>query len=134
MGVVIDTNVLIEMEKNRLDVRPYIKERSEENFFISVITTSELMHGVHRAIDLAIRSRRLAFVEMVIQSFPVLAIDLAVARLHAEIWSQLQSQGQMIGLHDSWIAASCLAFDYTLVTKNIHEFERVAGLRMEVWE
>jgi tRNA(fMet)-specific endonuclease VapC len=49
------------------------------------------------------------------------------------LWSGLAQQGQMIGIHDSWIAASCIAHDLTLVTANLREFNRVPGLRIENW-
>jgi predicted nucleic acid-binding protein len=43
------------------------------------------------------------------------------------------AQGTMIGLHNSWIAASCLAHGLTLATANLREFERVPGLTVEAW-
>lgn len=39
----------------------------------------------------------------------------------------------MIGVHDSWIAATCIALNLTLVTANVREFNRVPGLRVENW-
>ena len=39
----------------------------------------------------------------------------------------------MIGLHDSWIAATCLAYNLTLITGNLREFKRVPGLNTEKW-
>jgi tRNA(fMet)-specific endonuclease VapC len=101
--------------------------------FLSVISVSELLHGAHRAVDPAVRARRLAFVEAILTRFPVLEIDLEVARAHAALWSDLTQRGEMIGAHDAWIAATCIAHDLTLITANIREFNRVAGLRVENW-
>lgn len=42
--------------------------------------------------------------------------------------------GGRIGLHDAWIAATCLANGLTLVTGNIREFKRVPGLKVENWD
>jgi tRNA(fMet)-specific endonuclease VapC len=133
MGVLIDTNVIIDYERYKRDITPFIQERLYEEFFLSVISASEFLHGVHRARDPGIRSRRLAFVESILSMFPILNIDLPTARIHAELWSHLESQGLMIGLHDSWLAATCLAHNLTLVTKNKREFERVPGLNVEAW-
>ncbi len=63
MGVLIDTNILIACEKGKMNLSDRILKREDENFFISVITASELLHGVHRAFDPGIRARRNAFVE-----------------------------------------------------------------------
>jgi len=133
MGVLIDTDVLIEFEKGRINLSDRISGREQEEFFISVITASELLHGVWRATDAAVRARRTAFVEGVLNNILVLPIDLSVARAHAQIWAELQSKGIMIGLHDSWIAAMCIANGYTLITSNIREYRRVQGLMVECW-
>lgn len=133
MGVLIDTSILIAHERGQLDVAARVNRREDEAFFLSVISASELLHGVYRALDPAIRSKRLAFVEAVLSIFPLLAIDLEVARAHAALWSTLAQRGQLIGMHDSWLAATCIAHDLTLVTANIREFNRVPGMRVENW-
>lgn len=133
MGLLIDTNILIRLEKGVLDLAEKSAGREEEPFFISVITASELLHGVWRASDVGIRTRRQAFVEGILSHFPILTIDLTVARMHAQLWSDLQSQGLMIGVHDSWIAATALAYGLDVISANPDEFNRVQGLHVEVW-
>ncbi|MFH1941057.1 MAG: type II toxin-antitoxin system VapC family toxin [bacterium] len=133
MGVLIDTSVIIDFERNKRDITPFIRDKTDEEFFLSVISASEFLHGVHRAKDPGIRSRRLAFVEAVLNTFPIIHIDLPTARIHAELWSHLESQGKMIGLHDSWLAAICLAHNLSFITKNKREFDRVPGLEVETW-
>lgn len=133
MGVLIDASVLIEHERGRLDLDPQVRGREEESFFLSVITVSELLHGVHRAPDPSARARRSVFVEGVLDAFPVLPIDLPTARIHAETWSTLASDGSMIGAHDLWLAAAALAHGLSMATANVREFERVPGLTVEDW-
>ncbi|MCB1095524.1 MAG: hypothetical protein KDN22_08075 [Verrucomicrobiae bacterium] len=36
--------------------------------------------------------------------------------------------GQIIGTHDSWIAATGIAHGHAVVTANVDEFRRVSGL------
>ncbi|HUT26048.1 MAG TPA: type II toxin-antitoxin system VapC family toxin [Sumerlaeia bacterium] len=133
MGVLIDSNVLIQFERARKDVADYVRGREDEESFLSVISASELLHGVHRAKNARTRARRLAFVEAALAHFPVLGIDLAVARSHAQLWSELEKKGMMIGMHDSWLAATCLAHGLSIATDNAREFERVPGIEVEVW-
>ena len=133
MAVLIDTSILIAFERGQLDVAARVAGREAEGVFLSVISASELLHGAHRAADAAIRTRRLAFVEAILTRFPVLEIDLEVARAHAGLWSSLAQKGEMIGVHDSWIAATCIARDLTLATGNTREFDRVPGLGVENW-
>ncbi len=133
MGVLIDTNVLIEYERGRLNLEPHLSRHGHEEFFLSVVTASELLHGVHRAADPRTRMRRSVFVEALLARFPLLPIDLATARVHAQVWAELAGAGRMIGPNDLWIAATALSHDLTMVTANVREFDRVPGLRVEVW-
>ena len=41
--------------------------------------------------------------------------------------------GVMIGLHDSWLAATCLAHGLRILTGNAREFRRVGGLEVVLW-
>lgn len=134
MGILIDSSILIHFERMGSDISAYVKGREEEDVLLSVISTSELLHGVHRATDRRIKARRLAFVEGLLTAIPVLPIDLNVARSHAQLWADLARHGKMIGVHDSWLAATCLAYGLRLATSNLREFEQVPGLEVEKWE
>lgn len=133
MGVLIDASVLIEHERGRIDLQRRLDGREGEEFFLSVITASELLHGVHRATDAAIRARRSDLVEAILERFPLLRVDLATARTHARLWAELASAGQLIGPHDLWLAATALEHGLTLVTANLREFRRVPALVAESW-
>lgn len=133
MGILIDTSILIDFERGLIDITPHIKGREQEEFFLSVITASELLHGVFRAKDSNIRSRRSAFVEGILERFSIIPIDITTARIHSQLWANLESHGIMIGLHDLWLAATCISTGYILVTSNLREFERVPGLKIECW-
>jgi tRNA(fMet)-specific endonuclease VapC len=133
MAVLIDASILIEAERGRLDLEPHVARHSEEEAFLSVVTASELLHGVHRAVRPGVRARRSAFVEGILERFPLLPIDLACARAHAQLWAELALAGTLIGPHDLWLAATCIAHGLTMVTGNVREFARVPGLAFEVW-
>jgi len=133
MGILIDASVLIRHERGRLDLEKRLADRGEEGFFLSVVTASELLHGIYRAGDLAIRTKRSAFVEAVIARFPLLEVDLATARVHAQIGAGLKMSGTLIGPNDLWLAATCIARGLSMATANVEEFNRVPGLRVEAW-
>lgn len=101
----------------------------DEERAISVVTVSELLHGVHRSSG-ARRNRRSAFVEHVLAQLDPVPITEPVARTHARIWADLEGRGSVLGAHDLWIAATALAHGFGVVTHNRHEFDRVDGLRV----
>jgi tRNA(fMet)-specific endonuclease VapC len=133
VGVLIDASVLIENERGRLSLAPRLEGREGQEFLLSVVTASELLHGVHRARSAEQRNRRAAWVEAVLERFPLLGVDLATARAHAQLWADLAAEGRLIGPHDLWLAAACLAHGLTLATANLRAFHRVAGLAVENW-
>ena len=129
----IDTSVLIDHERGRVDLEEWIRGREEETFFLSVMTASELLHGVHRARDPAPRARRSAFVEGVLGSMPLLPVEIATARMHARLWADLAEEGCVISAHDLWLAAACLTHGLRMATADVREFRRVPALVVEDW-
>jgi tRNA(fMet)-specific endonuclease VapC len=127
MALLIDTSVLVDAERRNRSLSPSLGDRDRA---ISVITASELLHGVHRAESDTARTRRAAFVEGLLSAVEALPITMAVARIHAEIWSALKKDGVLIGAHDLWIAATALSQGMTVATANFRDFERVPGLNV----
>ncbi|HEX5983084.1 MAG TPA: type II toxin-antitoxin system VapC family toxin [Solirubrobacterales bacterium] len=125
MAVLIDTSVLIHAERRGQSLDEAIGDQDRA---VSVITASELLHGVHRARTSAIRARRAAFVEHLLSAMEPLPITTAVARAHAEIWAELENDGSSIGAHDLWIAATALNQGMPVATANTRDFSRIPGL------
>ena len=125
MAVLIDTSVLVNAERRGQSLDQAI---GEEDRAMSVITASELLHGVHRANAGAVRARRSAFVEHLISAIEPLPVTTAIARAHAEVWAELEKDGNLIGAHDLWIAATALSHGMEIATANVKDFERVPGL------
>jgi len=132
VGVILDTSILIEAERGRLDIEGFIKGKEEELFGLSVITAAELLHGVHRADSPKRRRRRSAYVEKLIELFPIYPFDLAAARIYADLWAQLLRERKMIDAHDLMIGSTALALGFSIATFNKREFDRIEGLEVEL--
>jgi tRNA(fMet)-specific endonuclease VapC len=132
LGIILDTSVLIEAERGRLNAEDLARGREDEPFGLSVITVSELLHGVHRADSRKRRLKRSAYVERVIELFPVYPFDLAAARIYAEIWANLVSKGLQVGAHDLLLASTALSLGFSVATFNKRHFDRIEGLDLEI--
>ena len=128
--MIIDATVLIDAERGRFDMTAFLQSLTDDGVAIGSITASELLYGCERARDGATRGRRTAFVEAVLDSFPIVPFGLVEARRHAQLWAHLAQQGTPIGPHDSLLAATALAHGLSVATLNIGEFERVPGLTL----
>jgi tRNA(fMet)-specific endonuclease VapC len=65
--------------------------------------------------------------------FEIVPFGSEAAAVYAEIRGTLERTGKPIGPNDFIIAATAIAYGGVLVTANLHEFQRVPGLRSESW-
>ncbi len=131
MGVILDTSVLIEAERRESEIQQFAENREEEVFGLSVISVAELLHGVHRADSTTRRLKRSAYVEKVIELFPIYNFEISIARIYAELWSDLSKRGVQIGAHDLIIGSTALSLGFSVATYNKRHFERIEGLKIE---
>jgi predicted nucleic acid-binding protein len=133
MGILIDSSVLIAWERDRLNLQSQLAQYAEDDFAISAVTASELLHGVHRTANPAQRRRREAFVEGLLARLPVLSFDAVAARIHARLSAELAAKGTAVGPHDLIIAATALTKGYIVTTRDERSFPRIPGLAYQRW-
>ncbi|MHB8845351.1 MAG: PIN domain-containing protein [Nitrospirota bacterium] len=131
MGVIFDTSVLIALERGAHGMEKLAAGRESEPFGISVVTVSELLHGVHRADSEKRRLTRGAFVEKIIQTFPLFPFDLSAARVYAQLWANLAKKGTAIGAHDLMIASTAIALGFSVVTSDVRDYSKIKEVSVE---
>jgi tRNA(fMet)-specific endonuclease VapC len=104
--------------------------------FVSIVTFQEQASGCNNRIRRARTAedvvRGYALYERMLADFVSLN-SLSFDDAAAKIFADLRSRKVRIGTMDLRIAAIALASDMTVVTRNIVDFERVPGLRIEDW-
>lgn len=133
MGTLIDTSVLIAIERGQLDLARIQAEDDEEPVAIAAITASELLHGVHRLRGAVAKTRAERFVEHLLTSIPVIPFDLSVARVHARLDAELSARGTAVGDADLMIAATAVFLDYRVATRDLRSFPKINGLDVQRW-
>lgn len=137
---VFDTDHLSLLQRNtgpevaRLQRRLAIA--NETDIYVSIVSFHEQVGGWNKRLAQPKSQRDVVFAYQMFQEIltdfnemQVLAFDdRAAAR-----FDQLRAQRVRVGTMDLRIAAISLANDMTLLTRNIVDFERVPGLRIEDW-
>jgi predicted nucleic acid-binding protein len=126
VGLILDTDVLIRGEKQAAEI-DFTRWAEHGEAYISAITCSELLIGVHRANTPARRARRSAYVETLLARLPALPFDATVARTHAQLLAALP-RNVTLGAHDLIIGATALAHGFALLSANIADFGRMPGV------
>lgn len=121
---VIDTSVLIDVEQ--VDPASLPLESA-----ISTVTLAELAAGPHAATDPDERSRRQDRLQRAEAELEPLPVDVAVARAYGRVYAATTVAGRKRRgrrTFDLLIAATALAADLPLYTRNPDDFTELAGL------
>lgn len=126
----LGTNIAIYVIKNRPAGLLDIFNRHRGQLCISVVTLAELLHGAAKS---AWPERNRANVEAFRERLEVLPYGPAAASHYGAIRADLERKGIPIGVNDLHIAGHARSENLTLVSNNLREFARVAGLRVTNW-
>lgn len=128
MRFLLDTNAVIALLEDNRPFVTRIRRYLPSDFGISAIVHHELCFG-------AFKSRRVAANLQNVHAlqFEVVPVSKADAERAGEIRAALQARGTPIGPYDVLIAGQAVARSLTLITHNVAEFSRVAGLEFEDW-
>ena len=127
----LDTSVCVALI-NRSDeqVATRLLEHSRGSVRLCSVVKAELHFGAQNSSRL---SENLQRVEIFCRAFESLPFDDESARHYGLVRAQLRREGRPIGGNDLMIASIAIANSHVLVTRNVGEFSRVAGLEVERW-
>lgn len=130
MKYLLDTNICVYALKRREAVIDRLQALSPDDIAISVITLAELWFGAQKSVRPESTRRS---VDAFLRPFEVVPFDRGAAEAYAGLRLALERAGRPIGERDLQIASTAVARRLSVVTHNISEFGRVAGLAVEDW-
>lgn len=127
LKAVIDTDLLIDLLRNQKQAIDFIMELERKNTVLATtaINVFELHHGAHKSKE---SEKNLQAINVLISRLSILPLTAKAAKKAGHIYSELEQQGQPIGLRDTFIAAIALTRDCSVMTRNQQHFNRIAGL------
>lgn len=123
----VDTNIVIALFNGDANVLQKLREAKAT--FISTIAIGELYFGAYKSLRVDENVRR---IDEFAAANIILVCDKETARLYGATKNALKIKGKPIPENDIWIAATCLQYGLTLVSRDAH-FKEIAGLTVESW-
>ena len=127
MSFLLDTNAVSEWIKPspNAGLIAWMDSVDEDRTFISVVSIAELRYGVDRLPE---SKRRRALERWLQEQLPlrfedrILGVDAVIAEMWGKLASRNEAAGRPKGIMDTFLAATAVAHQLTVVTRNVDDF------------
>ena len=109
-----DTDIIIEM----------LKEKKHRSGFVSPITLIEILRGIET-------KKRTKVKELLEESFGIVNIDNKTIETYCDLYRKLRREGTLLPDADLLIAATAIAYDLSLETRDDH-FRRLKAIGLKL--
>ncbi len=137
MNYLLDTCVLSEFLKKVSDDRilDWVNEQDEESLYVSVLAIGEIQKGIAKLVASKRRSELEHWLESVVRRYDqrILPFTVTTANLWGKMKAQLETNGRLLPVIDSLMAATALEHDLTIVTRNEGDFEPTGVKILNLW-
>ena len=139
MNYLLDTCVISELvaKQPNSEVVEFVDRLDSDDVYLSVITIGEITKGIEKFP----KSKRKQELQTWLREDLLIRFDGRIVSLDTEVFMQwgtltarLESSGRTIPAIDSLIAATVLAHQFTLVTRNVDDFEGTGIEIVNPWE
>lgn len=139
MTYLLDTCVISEFTRRQPNERvvQWLSKTDEDTLYLSVLSIGEIRHGIERLEDSPRKEKLRHWLENdLILRFDkrILPLDIRILLVWGELVGQLERKGRKVPAFDGLIAATALANDLVIVTRNTVDFAP-GGVRLcNPWE
>jgi len=130
MSYLLDTSTIIDLLRGNQAIKDFIASHLEDIFVTSCICEAEIAEGIYREKEENIKMRKTQLKQLFSSFYQVLPFDSKQADIAGRIRAELGKEGRLIDDLDILIAAACLSFPATIITKNAKHFSRVKNLQI----
>ena len=132
MGLILDSSVIIRAERRGLSVERMIADTIElvgdQDVALTSIGLTEFVHGIYRAPNEEIRSRRREYLNEILRDLTVYPYTTETALLAGRIDGEQTARGATIPFTDLLIGATALSLGFGVLTANERHFRIIPGL------
>lgn len=130
--MILDTCFIIDLLHKDKSAIEKLKElnSTQESQIITTVSVFELFTGI---VQYARPEQERANVMDIINSQIIIPLDMESAMKGGEIDGQLTKKGQTVDQQDSMIAGIALTRNEKILTRNVKDFSKIHGLRVETY-
>ncbi len=126
MGIIVDTDVLIDLLREKEDAVKKIKElEKNEGLATTDINAFELYFGAYNSTK---KDKNLSSTRGLLKNLTLLHTTEEAMETGGRIYSDMKAKGKSIDIREVLIAAITLQKGASLLTRNREHFERINGL------
>jgi predicted nucleic acid-binding protein len=138
MNYLLDTCLISELAKSKPDekVVDWVLSENETSFYVSVLTFGELHKGVEKLPDSRKKEELQVWIEDELKNRfqnRIIGIDMRVSILWGKIQCFAEKKGKPMPAIDSLIAATGIAYELTVVTRNVTDMEQSGVKLLNPW-
>jgi tRNA(fMet)-specific endonuclease VapC len=126
-SLVVETTFVVDLEREHSrgkagEAIEFLETHPDVRLYVPFVVAGEIAAGKS--------TRERARWEAFLAPFFVLPVTPDVCWQYGRAFRHLRDNGTLIGSNDLWIAATALANDMTVVTRNVTDFRRVPSLEV----
>lgn len=129
MKVLLDTNICIYFFRGKFEIDRKIDSVGVLNCFISEITLAELVYGAGSSSN---PSKNHQLIDGLVSQIGIVSIFDAIVE-YGKQKAKLRQSGTMISDFDLLIGCTTIANDFTVITQNTREFQRLDNIKLLNW-
>jgi predicted nucleic acid-binding protein len=138
MNYLLDTCLISELAKTapHKKVVDWVLSENETSFYLSVLTFGELHKGVEKLPESIKKDALRVWIEDELKKRfqnRVIGIDMRVSVIWGKIQCAAEKKGKPMPAVDSLIAATGIAHDLTIVTRNVTDMEQSGVKLLNPW-
>ena len=127
----LDTNTCICFLNGRYEsIREKLLSTPPNEIGIPAVVKAELLLGAYKSHN---RKKNTEKVGRFLEPFEIIPFSDQTTYVYAQIRSEAEKKGAIVGPNDLLIAAIVKFHDAVLVTNNVKEFRRIKGLKIDNW-
>ncbi len=127
-SAIIDTDILIDLLRNQKEAVALVAELEKKKTLLAttVVNVFELHYGAHKSKR---AEKNLQATKKLLSRLVLLPLTTRSAQKASHMFAELERKGQPIGLRDTLIAAIALTREFSVATRNVEHFKKIAELK-----